>query len=66
MTVEELRDFLNELIETNPDCKDKELKIERWGRDDPWNDETLLYDSVLDVSYGNLTGKEILIIEGEK
>ena len=64
MTIEELREFLNELIETNPDCKDKEVKIERWGRDDPWNDETLLYDSVLDVSY--LTDKEILTIEGEE
>ena len=64
MTIEELRDFLNELIETNPDCKDKEVKIERWGRDDPWNDETLLYDSVLDVAY--LTDKEILTIEGEE
>ena len=64
MTIAELRDFLNELIETNPDCKDKEVKIKRWERDDPWNDETLLYDSVLDVAY--LTDKEILTIEGEE
>ena len=32
MTVEELRDFLNELIEENPSCKDKEVKIERWEK----------------------------------
>lgn len=65
MTIEELRDFLNELIETNPDCKDKEVKIERWEKDSLWDEDNLVYDSVLDVSYGNLTGKEILVIEGE-
>ena len=64
MTVLELRDFLDELIEEIPSCKDKEVKIERWRRDDPWNDETLFYDSVLDVAY--LTDKEILTIEGEE
>lgn len=63
MTIEELRDFLNELIETNPDCKDKEVKVQRWGKDGLWNEDTLFYDSVLDVAY--LTDKEILTIEGE-
>ena len=65
MTIEELRDFLNELIEETPSCKDKEVKIKRWERDDFWNEDNIVYDSVLDVSYGNLTGKEILVIEGE-
>ena len=64
MTIEELRDFLNELIETNPDCKDKEVKIERWEKDSLWDEDNLVYDSVLDVAY--LTDKEILTIEGEE
>lgn len=65
MTIEELRDFLNELIETNPGCKDKEVKVQRWEKDSLWNEDNIVYDSILDVSYGNLTGKEILVIEGE-
>ena len=68
MTIEELRDFLNELVETNPGCKDKVVKIERWETiypDSPISYQNRVYDSVLDVSYGNLTDEEILVIEGE-
>jgi len=64
MTIEELRDFLNELIEEIPSCKDKEVKMERWRKDSLWNEDTLFYDSVSDVVY--LTDKEILTIEGEE
>lgn len=63
LTVLELRDFLNELIEEIPSCKDKEVKMERWETDF-YGDQVTVYDSVSDVAY--LTDKEILTIEGEE
>ncbi len=65
MTVEELRNFLNTLVEENPESKDKEVKILYWDKDETFDDynEYVAYDSVLDVEYDN--DKEILCIEGE-
>lgn len=61
MTIEELRDFLNELIEEFPDVRDSEVRVERWGTDEPWNDEYRVFDSVQDVEY--LEDKKILVFE---
>lgn len=63
MTVEELRDYLNELLEKNPESKDKEVKILYWDKDETFGDEYIAFDSVLDAEYDS--DKEILRIEGE-
>lgn len=61
MTVEELRNFLNTLVEENPESKDKEVKIRYWDKGDLW--QGVDYDSVLDAEYDN--DRKILAIEGE-
>lgn len=65
MTIEELRDYLNELLEKNPESKDKEIKILYWDKDETFDDynEYIAYDPVLDVEYNN--DKKFLMIEGE-
>ena len=63
MTVEELRDFLNELIEEFPDVRDSEVRVERWETDETWNDEYKIFEPVQDVEY--LTDKKILVVEPE-
>lgn len=63
MTIEELRNFLNTLVEENPESKDKEIKILYWEKDETFdNDEFIAYDSVLGVEYNN--DKKFLMIEG--
>ena len=61
MTVEELRDFLNELIEEFPDIGDSEVRVERWETDEPWNDEIRVYGLVDGVKY--LEDEKILVFE---
>ena len=61
MTVEELRTFLNTLVEENPESKDKEVKIRYWDKSDLW--ECVGYDPVLDAEYDD--DRKILAIEGE-
>ena len=61
MTVEELRDFLNELIEKFPDVRDSEVRVERWETDEPWNDEIRVYGLVDGVKY--LEDEKILVFE---
>lgn len=65
MTVEELRNFLNIVMEENPESKDKEVKILYWDKDETFDDynEYIAYDSVLDAEYD--TSKKFLVIEGE-
>lgn len=64
MTIEELRNFLNTLVEENPESKDKEVKILYWEKDETFgNDEFIAYDPVLDAEYD--ADKKILLIEGE-
>lgn len=65
MTIEELRTFLNTLVEENPESKDKEVKIRYWDKDETFDDynEYVAYDPVLDAEYD--TDKKILAIEGE-
>lgn len=65
MTIEELRDYLNELLEKNPESKDKEVKILYWDKDETFDDynEYIAYDPVLDAEYDG-DGK-ILVIKGE-
>lgn len=65
MTIEELRDFLNELIERDPESKTDEVKIKFWDKDETFDDynEYIAYDPVLDVEYDS--DKKFLVIEGE-
>lgn len=65
MTIEELRDYLNELIEKHPESKTDEVKIQFWDKDETFDDynEYIAYDSVLDAEYD--TYKKFLVIEGE-
>ena len=65
MTIEELRDYLNELIERDPESKTNEVKIQFWDKDETFDDynEYIAFDSVLDVEYDS--DKKILVIEGE-
>lgn len=65
MTVEELRTFLNTLVEENPESKDKEVKIRYRDKDETFDDynEYIAYDPVLDAEYDN--DRKILAIEGE-
>lgn len=63
MTVKELKDFLNELIEEFPDVRDSEVRVECWETDEPWNDEYRVFEPVQNVEY--LTDKKILVVEPE-
>lgn len=63
MTIEELRDYLNDLLEKRPELKTDEVKIQFWEKDETFGDEYITFDSVLDVEYD--TDKKILVIEGE-
>ena len=63
MTVEELRNKLNDLLEKHPELKTNEVKIQYWDGQVTFGDECIAFDSVLDVEYNN--DKEILCIEGE-
>ena len=65
MTVEELRTFLNTLVEEDPESRDKEVKIRYWDKDETFDDynEYIAFDSVLDAEYDN--DRKILTIEGE-
>ena len=51
MTIEELRDLLNNLIEENPDAKDKEVLLEYWGCED--GESVLNFDPITDATYDN-------------
>lgn len=64
MTIEELRDYLNELLLKNPELKNDEVKIQYLDKDETFGDEYIAFDSVLDAEYD--TDKKFLIIEGEK
>ena len=65
MTIEELTDYLNELLEKHPESKTDEVKIQFWDKDETFDDynEYIAYDPVLDAEYD--TDKKILVIEGE-
>ena len=63
MTIEELRDYLNELLLKNPELKTNEVKIQYYEKDKTFGDEYLTFNSVLDAEYD--TDKKFLIIEGE-
>jgi hypothetical protein len=65
MTIEELTDYLNDLLEKHPESKTSEVKIQYWDKDETFDDynEYIAYDPVLDVEYD--TDKKILVIEGE-
>ena len=65
MTIEELTDYLNELLEKHPESKTDEVKIQFWDKDETFDDynEYIAYDPVLDVEYNN--DKKFLVIEGE-
>lgn len=64
MTIEELTDYLNDLLEKHPESKTNEVKIQYWdGQEAFGSDECIAFDSVLDAEYD--TDKKILVIEGE-
>lgn len=63
MTIEELTDYLNDLLEKHPESKTDEVKIQFWDKDETFGDEIIAFDSVLDAEYD--TDKKILVIEGE-
>lgn len=65
MTIEELADYLNELIEKDPELKTDEVKIRFWDKDETFDDynEYIAYDPVFDVEYDS--DKKFLVIEGE-
>ena len=63
MTIEELRDLLNDLLGKHPESKTDEVKIQYWDKDETFGDEFIAFDPVLDVEYD--TDKKILVIEGE-
>lgn len=65
MTIEELTDYLNDLLEKHPESKTDEVKIQYWDKDETFDDynEYIAFDSVLDAEYD--TDKKILVIEGE-
>lgn len=65
MTIEELTNYLNELLEKHPESRTDEVKIRFWDKDETFDDynEYIAYDSVLDVEYNN--DKKFLMIEGE-
>jgi len=65
MTIEELTDYLNDLLEKHPESKTSEVKIQYWDKDETFDDynEYIAYDPVLDAEYD--TDKKILVIEGE-
>lgn len=62
-TIEELRDYLNDLLEKHPELKTEEVKIQYWEKDETFGDEYIAFDPVLDVEYNN--DKKFLVIEGE-
>ena len=63
MTIEELTDYLNDLLEKHPESKTDEVKIQYWDKDETFGDEFIAFDPVLDAEYD--TYKKILVIEGE-
>lgn len=64
MTIEELRDLLNNLIEENPDAKDKEVLLEYWGFED--YECVLKSDSITGTSYETqYYGDKALVLKAE-
>lgn len=51
MTVEELRNKLNDLLDKDPELKDKEVLLEYWGCED--GESVLNFDSITDATYDN-------------
>lgn len=65
MTIEELRDFLNELIERDPESKDKEVLLEYWGFED--YESVLNFDSITGTSYETqYYGDKALVLKAEE
>ena len=65
MTIEELTDYLNDLLGKHPESKTDEVKIQYWDKDETFDDynEYIAFDPVLDAEYDS--DKKILVIEGE-
>jgi hypothetical protein len=65
MTIEELRDYLNELIERDPESKDKEVLLEYWGFED--YESVLNFDSITGTSYETqYYGDKALVLKAEE
>lgn len=60
MTVEELRNFLNTLVEDNPESKNQEVRIRCWDKDDLWDEGVC--DTAMSAEYH--AEEKVLIIEG--
>ena len=63
MTIEELTNYLNDLLEKHPESKTNEVKIQYWDGQGAFGVESIAFDSVLYAEYD--TDKKILVIEGE-
>lgn len=65
MTIEELRDLLNNLIEETPDAKDKEVLLEYWGFED--YESVLNFDSITGTTYETqYYGDKALVLKAEE
>lgn len=60
MTIEELRDFLNELIERDPESKEIKVLIRYWNDQAECNS----YETVSDVETVQNKMQKILILDG--
>ena len=65
MTIEELRNKLNDLLDKDPESKDKEVLLEYWGFED--YESVLNFDSITGTSYETqYYGDKALVLKAEE